>query len=286
MTREKNDKGVVQAPNFPYNVSIFMKQRIIIVSIAVIIMAVAFFLGMRFSAGENGNGKTPESRSSASAGGGDTLPMSVTAVRDSSNPLYRITLEYPEFPSAPDVFNASLRDVVNSKLAQFKQDTEDNWKARQDTTPAGSPKPELPNPTPYFFNVSWQPKQLNPHYISFLVRFSSFIGGANERQELAAFNYDLTARRDIALADLFPGQADYLASISKYARQQLADALNTSSNGQVASDMLNEGTAPTVENFQNFIFDDDVIEFYFPKYQVAPGVFGEQHVVFLRPAAR
>ena len=219
----------------------------------------------------------------------DTLPVYIVATKDASNPLYRISVEYPQFSNEPFTdgsLNKSISGAVNGKMNEFKSTSEENWKARQDTLPAGSAALEIPKPAPFYFTESWQAKQLNSHFASFILRFDSFEGGANEQQEIVAFNYDFMKKKIVSLGDLFPGVSDYLQQISRFARVQLSGSLNASGGGDFPADMLSEGTAPTPENFQNFIFDDDVVEFYFPKYQVAPGVYGEQHVATPRGIIR
>jgi len=210
-----------------------------------------------------------------------TVQISVVSVKDASNKLYTINAEYPQFASAPATFNSEIADFVNGQIAEFKKASAENWQARQDTMPAGEPGHEFPD-QPFYFDSNWESEQLNRNYVSFVVRFSEYVGGANENQNLKTFNYDFANKREIALADIFPGVPDYLQKISDIVRSSLSSQLDAASNGHVPTDMINQGTEPTVENFSNFVFNDNVITFYFPKYQVAPGVFGEQYVPVLR----
>lgn len=209
--------------------------------------------------------------------------MHIVAVRDGADPLYSIAMEYPQFDAASDTFNREIADWANGELANFKKDARDNWKARQDTTPPGQPKQDFPQ-TPFTFSITWQPKQINGSTISIIARMDSYEGGAHGVSELKTFNYDIAQKKDVALADLFPGNTAYLDKVSKYARDRLVEDLATSAgDGQdILMGMINDGTAPTVENFANFMFNEDVIDLYFPKYQVAPGVYGEQHVIMPR----
>ena len=258
------------------------------ISIGIIVaVIIAFILGGRFFPwGDYGTlfsrQGAPANLVSAPQG---TLSMYVVASKDTSNPLYKTSIEYPQF-SGEDLLNKSISDVVNGKIKEFKSNSEENWKARQDTTPAGEPVPSIPSSAPFYFSQTWQPKQLNRQYASFIIRCNSFIGGANEVQDIMAFNYDFEAKKIISLPDIFPGVSNYLGQISTLAREQLSNSLNATGDTHFPTDMLGSGTAPTLENFQNFVFDDDIVEFYFPKYQVAPGVYGEQHVAMPRAAIR
>lgn len=212
-----------------------------------------------------------------------TNSVHIVSVRDKTNPLYVITMEYPQFDMANDTFNAKIAEWVNSELSDFKKNSADNWKGRQDTTPPGQSKEAYPS-TPFTFAITWEPEQINPNFISVIIRMDSYEGGANGRQELKTFNYDVTGKRDMTLADLFPGDRGYLGKVSKYAHDRLTEdpTLSADGGGDIVANMISDGTAPTVENFGNFVFNDDVIDIYFPKYQVAPGVYGEQHVLMPR----
>lgn len=211
----------------------------------------------------------------------DTISLEVIAVHDDTNKLYRIDAEYPQFHGSMQGLNGAVAAYVNEEVANFKTIVQENWKARQDTTPVGQIVEEYPT-TPFTFSATWAPKQLNKKYISVIVRADAYEGGAHGRSELRTFNYDMESGRLIELGDLFPGRKDYLSKIAAYARERLIENLRESSGGVVNENMVAEGTAPVQENFKNFLFDENVIEIYFPKYQVAPGVAGEQRVFMPR----
>ncbi len=207
----------------------------------------------------------------------------IVAVHDDTRPLYSIAMEYPQFDAANDSFNREISEWANKELSDFKQNAQDNWKGRQDTLPPGQPKMDFPE-TPFTFSITWEPKQINSANISIIVRMDSFEGGAHGNSELKTFNYDVVRKRDVTLGDLFPGNAAYLDKVSKYAHDQLVQDLASSAaeGADTLESMISDGTAPTAENFSNFMFNGDVIDLYFPKYQVAPGVYGEQHVTMPR----
>ncbi len=85
----------------------------------------------------------------------------------------------------------------------------------------------------------------------------------------------------MTLADLFLGVPDYLKKIANFAKQSLVGSL-----GQDDVEMIEAGTKPTNENFKNFVFNDDMVLLYFEKYQVAPGVAGEQKVFVPRESIK
>lgn len=250
-----------------------MNKKMVMVAVATGV--VAFVLGMVVSPkGSNVPAEAPAKK---------TNSVRIVSVRDNTNPLYTIAMEYPQFDMASDAFNGEIADWVNSELSDFKKNSADNWKGRQDTTPPGQKKEAYPS-SPFTFAITWEAKQINENFISVIVRMDSYEGGAHGRQELKTFNYDVAGEKDVTLADLFPGNAGYLGKVSTYARERLIEdpTLSADGGGDIVANMISEGTAPTAENFSNFMFNDDVIDIYFPKYQVAPGVYGEQHVIMAR----
>lgn len=210
------------------------------------------------------------------------LPMTIMSLNEATK-LYSIRGEYSQFTSVTRSLSAAIANDINIRIAEFKKNATENWKARQDTTPAGQSKEEYPT-TPFDFIVTWEPKQLNARTISLIVRIYAYEGGAHGDSELQAYNYDIRTGNPISLASLFPDDPNYLLTISKATYNQLLQDLTTVSNGNVAMDMLRDGTRPTPDNFKYFTFDNHVIDLYFPKYQVAPGAFGEQKVTLSRRA--
>jgi Protein of unknown function (DUF3298)/Deacetylase PdaC len=213
------------------------------------------------------------------------IAMRIVSIRDTaSSQLYRITGEYPQFGDASNNLNAAIANYIASNLAQFKSDAQANEQARQATMPPGS-KETLP-PQSFYFTSNWQPEQINGSFISIIARIEYYDGGANETQLLKTFNYDVMKKKTMTLADLFPNVPNRLQQIAQLSEQELTNSLNSASNGRAALDILKEGTTPTADHYANFTFNDDVVKIYFPKYQVAPGVFGEQKVIIVRATIR
>jgi len=181
--------------------------------------------------------------------------------------VYSIQAEYPIFP-AQKIFSDSINSYVNQKISYFKKTAQDNWNEEHFNKP-------------FDFNLAWISTQINRNFVSFNLKVEYFIGGANVNQEIKTFNWDLKKNKEIVLADLFPGDRDYLTKVSDYCRNNLIGQFA----GQLVDDeLITEGTSPKLENFQRFNFDNTKIIFYFPKYQVAPGADGPQTVTMYRTA--
>jgi hypothetical protein len=213
------------------------------------------------------------------------IPVSIVTLYENASTSPSVSIEYPQFPSLPASFNEVIASSTNSRLANFRQEVKDNSAARDATANnmPGEPGAALPMSS-YSFIASWQLTQINGRYVSFIIRYDSFVGGANEDQELVTFNYDVLAHKIINLGDLFPKRTDYIKAIADIARSQLTESLNNTSNGNAPAAMISAGTEPTADNFADFTFTDYIVTIYFPKYAVAPGSFGEQHVDIPRSA--
>lgn len=178
------------------------KQRLFV--ILVVTAIVAFVIGRSFSS-QNATFTTPPAPSagtSTTSSANNFAASIVSLTNDPANKLYQIEGEYPTFPSAPQI-NKETSDFVGTQLSQFETNAEQTWRAQQDTMPAGTPKQPYPM-SPFRFILSWQPAQLNAHYISFVVRIGADEGGANTTDLVQTFNYDLTQKQDVTLEDLFP----------------------------------------------------------------------------------
>ena len=212
----------------------------------------------------------------STAAGAAVIPLDVVSIHENSSSSPTINVEYPQFPSLTADFNAEISSTTLNKLSAFRQAVIENDAARKATDRGYQPAP-IP-PAAYSFIASWQSAQINNRFVSLVERYGSYTGGANGSQEISTFNYDAVKNRTIALPDLFASTTNYLSKISAAARDQLESSLAVTSAGHTPTAMIEAGTAPDLKNFQSFTFTDSSITFYFPKYAVAPGYFGEQQV--------
>jgi hypothetical protein len=198
----------------------------------------------------------------------------------------RMRGEYPQFSEASDAFNGGIREFIRAQMIAHATESEENWKSRVATARPGEDTPEFPAEGQTLdFSVRWTPEQVNDRYISFVMRYGGYTGGAHGYEDIRTFNYDVAGRRELALADLFPNGSDYLTTISEFSRVKLRDRLLEAGGTELvdaSSAMLEMGTQPIEENFANFTFNDSQIVFYFGQYQVAPYAAGEQTVIMSR----
>jgi len=195
--------------------------------------------------------------------------------------------EYPQFTNAVPAFNDRILGTVLDAAASHVKDATENWQARVATAQPGENIGQYPaDPNDLAFLVSWSPAQANGRFVSFIMRYGGYTGGAHGYEDMTTFNYDVAAKRDIALQDIFPNDPEYLTKLSAASRIQLAAHFKTAfgpgADVGLLTEMMETGTAPTEENFKHFTFTDTAVTVYFEQYQVAPYAAGEQTVTISR----
>jgi len=203
-----------------------------------------------------------------------SLRMKIHSIRESDSFFY-VQAEYPEFMAASDDFNHEIAALISDKISGFKKESTDNWKARLDTIPAGKPVPENPE-QPFPFIASWESAQLNTQYLSLVIKIYYFSGGAHGSEEIQTFNHDISQKKKIGIEDFFYSSEEALKKISKISAEDITSQLQSTGwkEDDTLKEMINQGTAPTFENFEAFNFDPQGLTIYFRKYQVAPGAAG------------
>jgi len=210
---------------------------------------------------------------------GKGMPMTINTISEAT-PLYKIQAEYPQFSSIDPAFSQKLDSFMKDQVATFKKDSQNNWDARKATATPEFPVPENPE-QPFDFIASWTPAQINNKYISFVINIYAFSGGANGREGIYSFNYDVVKKQVIDTKTFLNSSETVLQKISDLASQYVTSQLSTSGMqmDEVVTQMIKDGTAPTYDNFKTFTFNSNSVTFYFQKYQVAPGADGSFNFV-------
>ncbi len=121
-------------------------------------------------------------------------------------------------------------------------------------------------------------------FISMVVEYSSFTGGAHGNSFIKSYNVRLKPFKELALDDVLGGPVDYRI-LSDLAQIELFKQLKGGDKGMVES-----GTGPFAKNFDTFTFDKKGVTFHFDPYQVAPYSEGAPKVTLsysvLKPLVR
>ena len=145
--------------------------------------------------------------------------------------------------------NLSVRRWVDHRIARFETDM----------TPSNRhDKDEL--------SISFRVFRYDDDIISFLFRsYAYHIAAEHNDVSFHAMTFDLATGDHLGLAALFETERS-LDALSELAFEQLSHTAPYMVAAEL--DLLREGTAPSPENFENFILDGDYLRFYFPRGQI------------------
>ena len=116
----------------------------------------------------------------------------------------------------------------------------------------------------YTLDISYE-NYSSENYEAFLFFTTVYTGGAHPNTTLWTVNYDKKEQKFVSIDTLINKEKDFLKKVSKSIQGDLL--INPKA---VNSAMLFAGTYPSKENFQNVIFTEKNLLFFFPPYQVAP----------------
>jgi hypothetical protein len=231
----------------------------------------------------------------------DTVKNEEMIVKDSyqtktlnpTDAYMKFDIKYPYFKNASADFNKSIEKLLKDAIVADSQSSKENWQARYDTQVKGDDIPKVPvSEDKFAFYSSYKVIQSNSNYISVVLNYGAFTGGAHGYENNVTFNYDVKNQKNIELKDLFPNDPNYLTYLSKKSREVLkktyatiteedkknsdAEALEQSISWILES--IETGTEPKEENFTAFTFTKDKVKIYFGQYQVGPYAIGSPEV--------
>lgn len=217
-----------------------------------------------------------------------------TKVLNPNSAYLKFDVKYPYFKNADKDFNSKIETLIQGQIQDDIKTSQENWQARYDTQSKGENIPRVPqnDADKFYFSSDFTIVQSNSSYISFVLDYNGFNGGAHGYENKVSYNYDVKNQKNIELKDLFPNYPDYLTYLSTQSRESLkktfatvsdndreqatAEEIKTIVNDIVTS--IESGTEPKEENFSIFTFTPDKIKIYFAQYQVGPYAIGMPEV--------
>ncbi len=212
---------------------------------------------------------------------------------NTEDPYINFDARYPYFENADLDFNLSIENYLKEQMEGDRLVSKENWKARYENQFPDENIPEVPEPEDrFYFSSDFDVIQSNSSYISFILTYQAYTGGAHGYQIKKSYNYDIKNEKEVSLADVFYNDSDFLNRISKVSRKELmekyavinpeeAEGSDPSAIEAYIENMkefINEGTKPEEKNFQVFTFTPDGIKIYFAQYQVGPYSIGMPEV--------
>lgn len=170
----------------------------------------------------------------------------------------KIKIYYPITPYQK--LNKSILSIINTSINSFKEDL--------------SYSPHLED-TYYTFYILYD-EYTYKNYLSYIFYLEYFTGGAHPYHTIKTINYNTSTNKIITIEDLLKINPLLLPSISNISREKLKT--NPKFTTHLDINMLNNGTSPLKENFQNFTLTPSGLKVYFDYYQIAPYYYGYSEI--------
>ncbi len=213
-----------------------------------------------------------------------------TKVLNPNNAYVKFDVKYPSFKKVDDSFNMTIEDLIKKEIDNHMVLSQENWQARYDTQVEGDNIPKVPNKEEdkFSFFSDFKIVQSNSNYISFVLKYGGFSGGAHGYENIISYNYAVKNQKMIKLKEVFKNDQEYLKTISTQSREYLKKQFaTTTEEDRKNSDpealkeyvenmvsMIDVGTEPNEDNFKVFTFTKDNVKIYFAQYQVGPYAIG------------
>jgi hypothetical protein len=158
-----------------------MKYKILTILLVIVAFGAGIIFGPRLASAPKIVMREPTADSSV-------LQISLVTIDVDTRDSPTIKVEYPQFPTLDKKFNNEIKHAVESRLSLFRQSIKENNEARLETS--NGSKDSIPMQS-YTFYTTWSPAELDMNKVSFILRFESYVGGANAGEEIQTFNFDI-----------------------------------------------------------------------------------------------
>jgi hypothetical protein len=171
------------------------------------------------------------------------------------------SFSYPEFLNTQPFAKAIVMQYITERQAEF-------W-----GNLAGGQFVET-NSYPWTLDISDGVYVFSSDVVSIVFTEYEYTGGAHPNSWYTTFTFDLANEKQLSLADMLVDGDATLEVIAPLVQAQLTTMLGELSDVS----WIEQGAAPTPENYASFTLTDDGLLILFPAYQVAPYVAGPQLV--------
>ncbi|ETB64008.1 TPA: DUF3298/DUF4163 domain-containing protein [Candidatus Nomurabacteria bacterium] len=218
-----------------------------------------------------------------------------TKTLNENDPYVKFDIKYPQFKQVDNSFNENISNLIKEQIKDTKEVSSENWQARYDTQMEGENIGKYPktDDEKFYLYSDFNIIQSNPYFISFILTYGAYTGGAHGYEAKVSFNYDVLNKKVLMLKDVFSPSFNYLEYLSKESRDYLYKEYAEVKNGEEGDEnmkdyfdgikeMIDMGTEKKEENFETFTFTKEKIKIYFSQYQVGPYAIGMPEVEFYR----
>lgn len=200
---------------------------------------------------------------------GQGTPQVQASEYTNEGPYHSIRVLYPE---APQKQRTSIEAEMQELVAQFKQN------ARVESlTPADIEIMSLGGERKFTLAAEYK-TYVSGEYTSYLYTIYEDMLGAHPNGYFMTFVFDAEGNA-VELGSLFPQNPNWLGELSLLVSNDVSAQYRARAGIDDLTGLLYpEGLAPKVENFQNFVLDQDDLVIFIPPYQVAAYAAGSFEV--------
>ncbi len=157
----------------------------------------------------------------------------------------------------------AIEQSLAARIAEFKSNSGVETLTDEDAAFQG-----LGEDRKYALDLSYQTYSA-PEYVSYLYTVYEDTGGAHPNTYFMSFVFDESGER-VGLEELFPNNPNWLEELSLLVSNGVVAQYRARAEVEDTTGLLfEEGLAPKVENFSNFVIDGDTLAIFIPPYQVA-----------------
>ena len=189
---------------------------------------------------------------------------------------YEYEVAYPQLQGA----GGAGVEGFNREVSSWATQQVNEWKSG--AGPEAGEEDASPGTDVDTFNISYAVKLGTDDLVSVIFNVYSYEhGAAHGNTSSYVINYDLKRARALKLSDLFKPGANYLQTVSDYSIKDLKRQARKESaeDPMLPDDQIEEGAAPSAENYQSWNLTETGLMFTFDSYQVGPYAAGPQRVL-------
>ena len=189
---------------------------------------------------------------------------------------YDVDMQYPSATPLASTAGASADKAAVETLKNFSENQVQSFIAngKFDSLTAEEVQDEGLGPNQKFALSDGYVSYTGDHTLSYAFNIYELTLGAHPLTTYQTFTFDSQTGQNLALADLFNSNSNYLNVLSSLSKS----ALTTEEGSNADPIFIDAGTSANASNFQDFAIDGSSLVLIFPPYKVGPGGIGTQTI--------
>lgn len=132
----------------------------------------------------------------------------------------------------------------------------------------------------YYLRITFD-EYSSKKYISYKINATSFTGELNSSNKIHTVNYDKSEKKIVFLKDIikeYGGQTSFLTLMSEYIMKEIKKDDKVKDFTFDMLELTDSYIKPVIDNYEDFVIEDDYLTVFFEEGTIMPKVFGEFYV--------